>query len=153
MSREEYGTAFARGFRRTVKFLVSRGARIESAEEASQAAWVCGWERLCQLRNPQLLNTWVNTIALNCYRRIIKREKGREALRDMPGTTLVNLLALDLAKILQLCEEPHRKLLEQRLAGRSINEMAHDLGTTNAAVRIRLNRARRKARIAFDLAA
>lgn len=40
--------------------------------ESAQAAWVRGWGRLGQLRDETLVLTWVNTIALNVYRRLIR---------------------------------------------------------------------------------
>jgi DNA-directed RNA polymerase specialized sigma24 family protein len=145
MSGRDYGDAYSKHFRRTVNLLISRGAPREAAEEASQAAWVLGWECLHQLRNQQLLATWVNTVALNCYRRMLRHMKQEEAVAEIPGSCTIDFAALDLAKILSLCSEAHRALLQQRLVGRTIDEMARDLGTTNMAVRIRLRRARQKA--------
>jgi hypothetical protein len=46
MTREEYGTAYQKGYNLTVRFLVSRGLSYDSAQETAQAAWAKGWERL-----------------------------------------------------------------------------------------------------------
>ena len=53
MTREEYGAAYKKGYNLTVRFLVSRGLSYDSAQETAQAAWVKGWERLGQLRDPK----------------------------------------------------------------------------------------------------
>ena len=64
MTREQYGQAYQKGFNLTVRFLVSRGFAYDSAQETAQAAWVKGWERLSQLRDPSMVLTWMNSIAL-----------------------------------------------------------------------------------------
>src|SRR3984957_17276059 len=69
MTRDGYGIAYQKGFTLTVRFLLSRGAQREYAMEVAQGAWVRGWERLHQLRDEATVVTWVNTIALNAYRR------------------------------------------------------------------------------------
>ena len=74
MTGEAYGKAYQHGFDRTIRLLLSRGARSECAREAAQAAWAKGWERIDQLRNESVVTTWVNTIALNCYRRVMRSE-------------------------------------------------------------------------------
>jgi len=74
MTRDRYGLAYQRGFDLTVRFLLSRGAQREYATEVAQSAWVRGWERLHQLRDEATVVTWVNTIALNAYRRVMRRE-------------------------------------------------------------------------------
>src|SRR5258708_1036554 len=48
MTVEAYGQAYQRGFDRTIRLLLSRGARSECAKEAAQAAWAKGWERINQ---------------------------------------------------------------------------------------------------------
>jgi DNA-directed RNA polymerase specialized sigma24 family protein len=74
MTREQYGQAYQKGFNLTVRFLVSRGLAYDSAQETAQAAWVKGWERLAQLRDPSMVLTWMNSIALNIHRSYIRRE-------------------------------------------------------------------------------
>src|SRR4051812_44604678 len=69
MTRSEYGSAYEHGFCPTVRFLVARGVPPDMAEEIAQAAWTRGWERIAQLRDQDIVRTWVNTIALNMYRR------------------------------------------------------------------------------------
>lgn len=151
MTRNDYALAYSRSFSQTVNFLISRGATRDCAEEAAQAAWTRGWERLHQLRNQSLLTTWINTIAFNCFRQTIRREKYQEVLTEVRGETSIDM-SLDLARVLDRCREPYRALLLQQLAGKTVQEIASDLGSTATAVRLRLMRARRSARKAVGRA-
>jgi DNA-directed RNA polymerase specialized sigma24 family protein len=74
LTRERYGEAYQKGFDLTVRFLLSRGAWRDNASEVAQAAWARGWEHLIQLRNERLVLTWVNTIALNLYRSVLRKD-------------------------------------------------------------------------------
>ena len=117
MTQEGYGQAYQRGFELTFRFLQSRGVPRESAREATQAAWAKGWERLAQLRNEELVITWVNTIALNVYRRGRRHEETWAVLRDVSTRPGINLAAIDMARILRICCPGDRALLEQQMKG------------------------------------
>src|SRR5260370_37743717 len=84
MTTEEYGKSYERGFRLTVRFLGSRGLAGDAAEETAQAPWGKGLEHLGQLRNSHMLVTWVNSIALNVYRR---SRRGR-VLQELPALSI-----------------------------------------------------------------
>ena len=147
MTRESYGQAYQRGFDLTVRFLLSRGVQRDSAQEVAQTAWVRGWERLNQLRNEGLVVTWVNTIALNVYRSLIRREPLKQALPKLSDkTTAINMAAIDVARVLKFCRPCDRKLLVQSMYGITTEEIARTQGVTETAIRIRLLRARREAR-------
>src|SRR6202050_5191044 len=103
MTRDEYGQAYQRGFELTIRLLRSRGAQSDRAREVAQAAWTLGWERLSQLRNDSFVRTWVNTIALNVYRRILRREPVYGALPELHTKATANLAAIDVARILKIC--------------------------------------------------
>ncbi len=147
MTREGYGQAYQRGFALTVRFLLSRGAQRDLADEAAQAAWVRGWECVGQLRDETLVVTWVNTIALNVYRRVIRKELFSEKLPPLrEKTAAIDVAAIDVARILTFCRPGDRLLLEQQyLNGASTQEIARQQGVTETAIRIRLLRARRAA--------
>jgi RNA polymerase sigma factor (sigma-70 family) len=140
---EAYGEAYQRGFDRTIRLLLSRGARNESAQEAAQAAWVKGWERINQLRNESVVTTWVNTIALNCYRSVMRSENHQVPLTELATKAEVNLDAIDLERFLAWCRPSDRRLFEDYLQGYPIEEIARTQGISYTAVRIRLLRARR----------
>jgi DNA-directed RNA polymerase specialized sigma24 family protein len=146
MTRDEYGKAYQRGFDLTVRLLLSRGAPRDRAREVAQAAWVRGWERLSQLRNEELVVTWVNTIALNVYRSVLRSEPAYQALPELSTKAGVNLAAIDVARILKICRPCDRLLLEQQMRGVTAEEIARTQGVSETAIRIRLLRARRAAR-------
>ena len=147
MTVEAYGQAYQHGFDRTVRFLLSRGARIDCAREAAQAAWAKGWERIGQLRNESVVTTWVNTIALNCYRSLIRSENHQLPLTDLETTASVNLAFIDLDRFLARCRPSDRQLFDDYLQGYPLEEIADRHGISYTAARIRLLRARRSAQL------
>ncbi len=144
MTREEYGSAYQRGYSLTVRFLVSRGLTYDSAQETAQAAWVKGWERLGQLRDSKMILTWMNSIALNLHRSFVRREPFLQTLPELPTPPRINLAAIDVRRILQTCKKNERLVLQRHyLEGYKVQEIARAHGWTETAVRIRLLRARR----------
>ena len=151
MTREEYGDTYLTGKERTIRFLLSRGAAPGLAPDIAQSAWLRGWERLSQLRDPQMIVTWINSIALNQYRRVIRTERLHQELQQsMHGKTSLDLAAIDVAHILSVCRPPDRNLLKAQMDGVTAKEMACEEGITETAVRIRFLRARRSARKALE---
>ena len=150
MTRSDFGHAYQVGFKSTLRFLVSKGMPRDDAEETAQAAWTRGWERISQLRNEELLGTWINAIALNMYRRIARSDCRKKPLFDRSGGANVNTAAIDLAKLLKFCCSSDRILLLHQLHGLTTSEMAREVGASETAVRVRLMRARRSARAMTD---
>lgn len=111
----------------------------------AQAAWAKGWERLAQLRDENLVYTWVNTIALNTYRGLIRREPRSHLIEQHHATCVINLAAIDLARVLARCRPDDRRLLEMSMHGATTEEMAGAHGVSPTAARLRLLRARRHA--------
>jgi len=146
MTREDYGQAYQRGFDLTTRFLISRGVPREMARDVAQAAWVKGWERLSQLRNDSMVVTWVNAIAMNVHRSVLRSEKSYQSLPEFYTRVELNLAAIDLNRILQYCAPRDRALLELQMQGDTAEEIARKQGVTETAIRIRLLRARRAAR-------
>ena len=148
MTQQEFGTAYQGSFRQTVKFLLAKGSNQDSAEDLAQAAWSKGWECIGQLRNHDQLKTWVNTIALNLYRRSMRDFKREEPLMmDVSGGRNINVAAIDVHSLLNRCGHRDRSLLLQHMQGLTTGEMAETVGITEAAVRVRLTRARHSARL------
>jgi DNA-directed RNA polymerase specialized sigma24 family protein len=146
MTRDCYGLAYQKGFDLTVRFLLSRGAQREYAMEVAQGAWVRGWERLHQLRDDSTVITWVNTIALNAYRRVMRREAPSQELPEIVSPHGINMAAIDVHRILNYCRPSERILFEQQMHGATTEEIARKQGVTETAIRIRLLRARRATR-------
>ena len=150
MTRDDYGKAYLHGFELTVRFLLSRGIRQESALEFAQSGWVRGWEKKSQLRNEKLVATWVNSIALNHYRRWLRQQPGHQSLTDLPGGAEPNTAVIDMNRLLASMPEKERVLLERRMEGASISELAKDNNVTGTAIRLRLLRARRSAKMLLE---
>jgi len=139
--------AYENGSGRTVRFLVSRGVPQEHAQDIAQTAWMRGWERLYQLRDERLLSTWINSIALNTYRRAVYRDRLFQHLSEsVRAESSINESAIDLSRIMSSCRPEDRSLLEAHLAGVTPEEIAAADGVSQVAVRVRLLRARRAAR-------
>ena len=146
MNTEVYGKSYERGFRLTVRFLISRGVCTDSAEEAAQVAWAKGWEHLGQLRDDRMVVTWVNSIAWNVVRSLA-RKLPFEELPEVAVPPTVNLAAIDVDRALRCCKTAESLLLRQYyLEGHRIKDIARQEGRTPTAVRLRLLRARRSAR-------
>jgi DNA-directed RNA polymerase specialized sigma24 family protein len=146
MTSEAYGMAYQRGFDMTVRFLISRGVGRDMARDVAQAAWVRGWERLDQLRNESMVVTWVNAIAMNVHRTVLRSERAFQSLPEYYSRAELNLAAIDLKRILRFCAPRDRALLELQMQGDTAEEIARKQGVTETAIRIRLLRARRAAR-------
>jgi len=151
MTREKYGQIYQEGRERTIRFLLSRGVTRELAQDLAQSAWLRGWERISQLRDERMVVTWVNTIALNQFRRAIRNERFHGQIHEaIHGTVTLNLAAIDVARLFEVCRKSDRTLLEAQMAGITPKEMAEQQGVTETAIRIRFYRARRSARMMLE---
>jgi len=115
MTCEEYGNAYKKGYNLTVRFLVSRGLSYDGAQETAQAAWVKGWERLGQLRDSNMVLTWMNSIALNIHRSCMRREPFLQTLPEISTPPKVNLAAIDEGKpeIITEAAKAYRAVIER----------------------------------------
>jgi DNA-directed RNA polymerase specialized sigma24 family protein len=93
-----------------------------------------------------MVTTWVNAIALNVHRSVLRSERSFQALPEYSTGVSVNLAAIDLHRILSFCAPRDRALLELQMQGETAEEIARKQGATETAIRIRLLRARRTAR-------
>jgi RNA polymerase sigma factor (sigma-70 family) len=144
ITTEEYGRAYQKGYTRTTRLLVSHGMSWDGAQEMAQAAWVRGWERRGQLRETSMVAPWINTIALNMYRTDLRREPFLQEVPDVPAPPERHLAAIDVQLIMQVCREKDRFVLQRYYLDEcGTQEIAVTQGLTEAAVRIRLLRARR----------
>ena len=117
MTDEAYGQAYQKGFGKTVRLLRSRGASAHHAEDIAQTAWLQGWQKLDQLRDEGMVASWINTIAVNFYRRGSRYEARYHALTELCGHVGFDLAPLDAAKILNFCSAADRMLFELQLGG------------------------------------
>ncbi len=145
MTQKQYADAYKLGFDQTVRFLLSRGVLADPAEEAAQGAWAKGWECRGQLRDPQKLLTWVNTIAFNLFRDGCRRRETSEFPPEIPVPAKASPRAIDLARIFDKCNPAERDILQKHyLAGYTSQELAAQGGCKASTVRVRLLRLRRR---------
>ncbi len=113
MTSDEFGQAYSRGYSLTVRFLISRGLSCDNAQETAQAAWAKGWERLGQLRDQNMILTWMNSIALNLHRSRVRKEPLLQALPELTTPSKINVSAIDLQRVLKVCRRNERLVLER----------------------------------------
>ena len=148
MDGNHFGKAYRDGLQRTINFLMSRGVpSIRLPTLRSQRGYVAE-ERLGQLRDESIILAWINTIALNHFRRSLRSRCQEESLTPEHdgSSTGLNVAAIDLKRIMGACSPKDRALLEAQLVGSTPKELAQREGVSQTAIRIRLLRARRSAR-------
>lgn len=153
LTKTEYASAYASGYNRTIRFLVSHGIPEADAEDAAQAAWAKGWERRTALRTPEKLLFWINSIALNMFRNRYRRESRVDQLLPareigIPAERIAS--RIDLEKGLRRCSRSERLMLQQLyLAGFSSRELGRQWNLKASAVRVRIHRTKQKLRDFF----
>ncbi len=142
---EQYGAAYQAGFPRTVRFLRSRGANEDAAEEIAQAAWSRGWERLHQLRTPEALEVWIASIAKHMFSAHAIKVQRSEEIEETTAACGPSSTSLLWNEIVSCCQPEEKRLLSLHyVSGYSSGEIAKKLGCSALAVRLRLMRVRRK---------
>ena len=151
MTRDEFGAAYQRHFRTTILFLMNRGLSADAAQETAQAAWTSGWERQAQLRDPRTLSIWMNRVAWNLHRSVLRHEPVyQELTRDVMAPDL-NVAAIDVQAILGRCKPRDRRMLRDfYLKGLRLAEIAERNGWRENSARVRLFRARQTARFSIE---
>jgi RNA polymerase sigma-70 factor (ECF subfamily) len=142
MTPESFAAAYAKGFRLTVRFLLSKGASFDQAEEVAQTAWTRGWEARAQLLLEDRVLPWVNSIA---YHRLCNdhRQSARTSELNEIADARVSSSAnrVDAAILLNRCSELDRELMVQRyIEGKEMKEIAASEGLSEIAVRVRIHR-------------
>ena len=153
MKRTEYADAFENGYSATRRFLLSRGAALDEAEEIAQAAWARGWEYRDQLRDPSMVSFWVNSIARNLFRARFRTPPLLPLAGVDPSYSMSLEDQIEVRRILESCPKRDRKLLEKSLEGYSAEEMARDEGISSTGIRVRMLRIRQSIRAQLAIAA
>jgi len=153
MKRNEYSDAFLNGYSATRRFLLSRGAALDEAEEIAQAAWARGWEYRDQLRDPSMVSFWVNSIARNLFRARFRTPPTISLEGIDPSYTMGLEEQIEVRRMLDLCPERDRALLAKSLEGYSAEEIAQDEGISSTGIRVRMLRIRQGIRAQLALAA
>jgi len=142
MTPESFADAYVKGYRLTVRFLLSKGATLDQAEETAQTAWVRGWEARSQLQLENRVLPWVNSIAYhrlcNVHRGSVKNVELTE-IADSRQPSAAHRVDADI--LLNRCSPLDRSLMEQRyLEGMDMKEIAARQGLSEIAVRVRIHR-------------
>jgi RNA polymerase sigma factor (sigma-70 family) len=150
MTREAYGDAYQKHFEDMVRSFMRGGVPRAAAEEAVQSGWATGWERLHQLRDPELLIWWIKRIVANKVRdglRSRQRVRPLEPEDTIAVPSAVNLAAIDVERILLLCDARQRLMFSRvylQECERSL--VAQEMRISRQAVNCALSRTRRMLR-------
>jgi RNA polymerase sigma factor (sigma-70 family) len=147
MENDAFATAFRHCYPMTLRFLLSRGAHADIAEEIAQAAWAKGWECRAQLLRHHMVGTWVNSIAKNMLRNRIRAEQKLDMLSEGIQPGISPSLGIDMKRILNRCAKRDSVILRgYYVEGYTTEEIARQVGLTPVTVRVRLLRLRRALR-------
>jgi DNA-directed RNA polymerase specialized sigma24 family protein len=137
-----FAQAYVKGLRQTTKFLISKGAALDLAEEVAQGAWVRGWEARDQLHLKDRLLPWVNTIAFHSLCADHRRSVRNIELTEVAdGRSPEPVAALDAGILMKRCSPLEKVLLTQRyVAGMGLKAIALTHGLSEIAVRLRIHR-------------
>jgi RNA polymerase sigma factor (sigma-70 family) len=148
VTSKDFARAYQRDFNFVVRFFMSRGLSHDHAIEYGQAAWVKGWERRKQLRDPSRIMAWIITIGRNLRNTTLRRE-ARELVagRALVSRQDAGLAVIDAQSILNKCSPPSREILRAHyIEGFTIEEIARERGISKPAATARLMRARNAAK-------
>jgi RNA polymerase sigma factor (sigma-70 family) len=147
LTPEQFSEAFGRGYPMTRRFLLSRGASSDTAEEVSQAAWAKSWECLNQLRCPDMIGAWVNSIAKNILKSRLRSGQKLEGLTESSKAAWPETEGTDAKRVLTEYDNRDRRILHgYYIEGYTAEELAGRIGLTAVTVRVRLHRLRKALR-------
>lgn len=146
LDESNYASAYKKGFKVTLRSVRYLGANAETAEEVAQAAWARGWQCRKQLLCPDLVVAWVNAIARNLYRSVIRLEKRFLQLEDLPAPAK-SFNMMDAGILIENCSDLDTRMLTMYyVEGYSSEEIADKEKVCATSVRVRLMRIRRRLR-------
>ncbi len=142
LTPDAFAQAYVTGLRQTTKFLISKGAALDLAEEVAQGAWVRGWEARDQLHLQDRLLPWVNTIAFHSLCTDHRRSVRYTELADVADSRSPEpVAAIDAGILMNRCSPFEKALLTQRYVdGMDLKAIAETHGLSEIAVRLRIHR-------------
>ena len=142
LTPDAFAQAYVKGLRQTTKFLISKGAALDLAEEVAQGAWVRGWEARDQLHLQDRLLPWVNTIAFHSLCTDHRRSVRYTTLTEVADSkSLEPVATLDAGILMNRCSPFEKALLTQRYVdGMDLKAIAVTHGLSEIAVRLRIHR-------------
>jgi DNA-directed RNA polymerase specialized sigma24 family protein len=147
---DEFAAVYARKFTQTMRVLSAQGVCPELAQEFAQGAWVQAWESRSDLRQPDRLTQWVNTIAINLFRTWLREHSREEILEVEPCYDTGIVPACLIAELISAAGSDSGLIEQFYIRGRSSAEIAALWKTSPLAIRVRLSRARQRIRAALN---
>ena len=145
MTRSDFAAAYEKGYASTVRFLLSTGVPPDTVDDVAQAAWVHGWEKRKQLKEPRRIVGWINRISLNLFRNQIRRQRPTSDLVELPCRPGISPVAIDLRRGLSRCTAEEQELLTSYyLQGYTSGELGRRTHCSPEAIRVRVLRAKRR---------
>lgn len=137
VTSEAFAAAYKKGFILTVRFLISRGLDFDTAQEMAQATWVKAWEKIDQLQEEEMIQTWVISIAINVHLTQFRSER-RHPLEEIIQHPWFCPNFEIKTEVEELVTPSERAILRARyIEEHSIKEVALATGTTISAIKSR----------------
>jgi anti-anti-sigma factor len=151
MTAAAYWAKYAKnGLSNTIRRLMKRGINKDEAWDLAEAAWVKGFERLSQLKHPDVLQWWVNRIAIRLSLDEFAERNRLDQLspeHDQLTEPTVDVRLIDLRRLLHACNSRQFQMLRRvYLDEWSIADVAKEERKSETAVTSELSRARNKLR-------
>ena len=134
-----------------VAYIICRDPSL--AEDSAQAAWAIAWRRIGDVKDPQLIRSWLVAVAANEARRIMRSRRGGvreisvadielEGVPDLRSDPLADGIAsADLRRVLASLDSTDRALIALRyVAELRSDEIGRALGMSPSGARGRLSR-------------
>ena len=143
--------------------LIACGVRsADTARDLAQETAVNCWVHLSNLKDPQSFPAWIRRVAANAARdhlrrMAVRREGTLEEASDLAGSEDPHERAERSAEVRRMLEalgdeeESVVRLLAARAEGVSIKNLAEQIGLSEAALKMRLTRARKRLRQRLEL--
>ncbi len=134
-----------------VAYVICRDPAL--AEDSAQAAWAIAWRRIGDVKDPNLIRSWLVAVAANEARRTMRSRRQRvleisvadielEGVPDLRSDPLADGIAkADLRRVLASLDPTDRALIALRyIAELSSDEIGRALGMSSSGARGRLSR-------------
>lgn len=134
-----------------VAYVICRDPAL--AEDSAQAAWVIAWRRIGDVKDPNLIRSWLVAVVANEARRIMRSRHPHvreisvadielEGVPDLRSDPLADGIAkADLRRVLASLDPTDRALIALRyIAELSSDEIGRALGMSSSGARGRLSR-------------
>jgi RNA polymerase sigma-70 factor (ECF subfamily) len=150
--REAYAVLVHRHLRRVFAICLSMLGEVADAEDAAQEIFVRGFEKVDGLRDGERFASWIDQIARNRCRDLLRRRQRRaerpltsevEASTAAPGDDHAELRHA----LTRLPEEHRTPLLLYYFDGKNVRTLAKELGLSEGGACSRLFRARHRLRM------